>query len=440
MTATGGSGDVQRVIDHLVALCPPCRRSYDKLRRLAREFGHWDYTLAVAETREAPGLWQRLEALSDPEQLQAVEAGERFQTWGLCRLLQRMSGETAGRSPETASQLAKLAVAISRHLDAAYDPDWIHDLQALSLGYLGNAWRALGEVRSAADAFGGAETLRLAGTGYPSVEAEALALLALLRRDEHRLAEAAALFERVHALSSSGAEWEIADPDAVDPRRAGEARVHQAWCVYHQGHAEAALALLAQAERLLGGGRQAGLALAIRCGRTWCAIRLGRLAEANVELAVAAQLAVRSGDDGARLRLSRAGVRIAQEPAELELAEQALRAAAPELERMDLGVDAALVYFDLASLHLAAGAIDSVQALSNEVLSLFRSRELGKEGARVLLLFQQACQRRGLTIELAETLAATLERTRRPSLAWWSASGTLFPEETTPDVAPLGTG
>jgi len=290
MTGASSAEELQGVIDHLIAVCPPCRRTYGQLRRLTREVRHWNYSLVVAEAEQAPALWQRLEGLPYLEQLEAVETGEGFQTWGLCRFLQRMSGEIAGRSPVTASQLANLAVAISRQLDAAYDPDWIHDLQAVSLAYLGNARRALGELRSAGDAFDSAAALRLAGTGYPSVEAEALALEALLRRDQHRLAEAAALLDRVHALSSSAAGREIADPDAVDPHRAGEARVHQAWCVYHLGNAEAALALLAEAERLVNGGRQADLALALRCGRMWCAIRLGRFTEARAELAAAAEL------------------------------------------------------------------------------------------------------------------------------------------------------
>lgn len=71
--------------------------------------------------------------------------------------------------------LASLAVRVPRHLEAAYDSDWIADLHALSLCYLGNAWRVGGELRSPGDAFDAARSLRLAGTGYPSIEAEALA-------------------------------------------------------------------------------------------------------------------------------------------------------------------------------------------------------------------------------------------------------------------------
>ncbi|HVR08678.1 MAG TPA: hypothetical protein VMW75_11585, partial [Thermoanaerobaculia bacterium] len=425
MTAASGLDDLHPLLDHLFALCPSCHKSYDKLRQLTREFRHWDYALVVAEAREAPALWRRLAALPYAKQLLAVETGDRFWTWGFCRLLHRMSGDVAARDPESASQLANLAVAVSRHLDAAYDPDWIRDLQAVSFAYLGNARRLLGELRGAADAFDTAEALRLSGTGYPSVEAEDLALEALLRRDQHRLPEAVALFDRVHALSSSTAEWAIADDDAHDPDRAAEARLHQAWCVYHLGDAAAALALLQEAECLLDGGRHADLALALRSGRVWCALRLGRLADARAELTSAAQVAERTGDRCARLRLTRAEVRIAQTPAERKSAEPALRAAARELDQMDLGVDAALAYLDLANLFVSAGAGDALPPLGGDLLSVLSSRELGKEETRLLLLVQQACENGRLTPALAAGLASELERRRRPSLEWWSASEAL---------------
>jgi tetratricopeptide (TPR) repeat protein len=432
MTAASGSDELRQLLDHHMAVCLPCRRRYQKVLGLAREFGHWDYTVVVAEAKEAPALWHRLEALPYRKQLKAVETGERYQTWALCRLLQRKSGELASRNPKAATELANLAVAISRHLDAAYDLDWIHDLQALAWAYLGNARRELGKLDSSDDAFAEAEQLRRVGTGYPSVEAEALALVALLRRDGRSFAEAAALFERVHDLSGRTEQWEIADPDAEDASRAGEARVHQAWCVYHQGKAEAALALLAETDSQLF-ARRHDLALAARCGRTWCAVRLGRLGDAKVEMAAAAALAKRSRDGAAALRLSRAQARIARTPAELELAERALRSAAPELGGMGQGVDAALISIDLASLYLARGDLEAVQALSTEVASLVPVPEFGAEGAQALLVFQRACESRGLTPGLAESLAATLERARRPSLAWW-ASGTLFPEDTPDDA------
>ncbi|HYL72052.1 MAG TPA: hypothetical protein VEY89_12190, partial [Candidatus Dormibacteraeota bacterium] len=193
LVAARGSATLDRALRHLLALCPVCQRGHDALRRLTREAHHPDYAIVLAESREAPALWRQLAALPYASQLAAVEGEESYQRWGLCRLLQRRSGEASCRDPVSAARLANLAARIPRYLEPAYHADSIRDLQALSLFYLGNAWRALGEPHGAADAFDAARALLLAGTGDPVIAAEALTLEALLMRDRDELAEAVAL-------------------------------------------------------------------------------------------------------------------------------------------------------------------------------------------------------------------------------------------------------
>jgi tetratricopeptide (TPR) repeat protein len=424
MTTAGASEEVDELMQLLLELSPPTKRSYVKLQQLSREFLHWDFTIVLEETRQAPALLRRLEALPYLEQLRSAAADERMHTWGLCRLLQRRSGELARERPENAAQLANLAGVISYHLDPAYDPDWIRDLQALSFAYLGNARRVLGELHAAGDAFDAAQRHRLAGTHYPSVEAEVLALEGLLHRDQRRLAQAAAIFERVHALRAS-TDWQGTDPDVADPRRAGEALVHQAWCVYHRGQTEPAMTLLEQAQPLLDPRRQPRLLLALACGRIWGAIRLGRFEDARARLAPATQLAVHHGDDADRLRLRRAAARIAAALGERESATAALRQVADELLDAGLGIDAALAWVDLVVLACSPEGSDeappeATEKLGSEILSVFSAREIGRDAFVQLLLLQQACATHRITRGLAEDLASRLEILRRPLLDCWS--------------------
>jgi hypothetical protein len=425
LDAAQGSEVIDRTVRHLLARCRACRRGSDALRRLSREAQHPDYVIVLAEAREAPTLWRQLAALPYPSQLAAVEADESYQRWGLCRLLQRLSGEVAGRDPESARRLANLAVRIPPFLEPAYHVDSIRDLQALSLCYLGNAWRALREPHGAADAFDAARALLLAGTGDPAIAAEALALEARLLRDRRELAKAAALLDRVEAIYAAagglgeGAEGVVLDDG--DPERAAKARLHRAWCIYHLGRVDEARGLLERTAEQLDARRHPRSALAVRCGLAWCAISLAA-PDTEPRLAAAIQLAGQVGDDADRLRLRRAETRADLATGERGLAEQSLRAAVAGFIERDLGVDAALSFLDLAALYLREGAEQAIfQQLSADLLPVFFYPEVGRQAMAFLLWFQQACETGKLTPGIIASVAEAVEGQRQPSLAWWAA-------------------
>ena len=423
--AARGSQTFDRALQHLLAQCRICRRGSDALRRLSRDAHHPDYVIVLAEAREVPTLWRRLAAMPYASQLAAVEADESYQRWGLCRLLQRLSGEAACQDPESARRLANLAVRIPPFLEPAYHPDSIRDLQALSFCYLGNAWRALREPHGAADAFDAARALLLAGTGDPVIAAEALALEARLLRDRRELAEAAALLDRVETIyAAAGGLGEGADGAVLedgDPERAAKARLHRAWCIYHLGRAEEARGLLERTAEQLDAQRHPRSAMAVRSGLAWCAISLAA-PDTEASLAAAIQLAGQVGDDADRLRLRRAEARVDLAAGERGLAEQALRATAAGFIEQDLGVDAALSSLDLAALYLREGAEQSIfHQLSADLLPVFFYPEVGREAMAFLLWFQQACETGKLTPGIVASVAQAVEGQRQPSLAWWSA-------------------
>jgi tetratricopeptide (TPR) repeat protein len=323
---------------------------------------------------------------------------------------------------------------MSCRLESTYDLEWIEDLKARSYARLGDARRLLGELHGAGDAFALAGQCRLAGTDYPSVEAEVAALEALLRRDQRRLRTAAALLERVDQIHTDPV-WTIADPDAANPHLAGCALLHRAWCVFHLGQAEVAAGLLEQAAALIDEEGEPRLGLALRHGRVWAAITVGKFEAAETLVAAATVLADQIGDDGVRLRLRRAVARIAAAAGEVDTAKQTLRETAGAAAAIDEGVDSALAVIDLAILCLRTDDREGLAPLAAELLIAFSSSEVRREEMAALLLLQQAIEQDLLTLGLAEGLARMLERHRTPSVDWWSGWGTVLSGERTDDDA-----
>jgi hypothetical protein len=180
------------IFPHLLERCPECRRQNEEILRLQTEFGHWDERVAVLEGLQAPDLLARLSGRPFDEQAGLVMEDETFQTWGLCQLLLQRSLEPAAGGQ--AIDFAELGVRVSQTLGEAYDPSWVLDLQARAHAYLGNAQRALGELRSAETAFRDAEALLARSTtGNGLAAAEILRLKASLRRAQGRPEDARAL-------------------------------------------------------------------------------------------------------------------------------------------------------------------------------------------------------------------------------------------------------
>jgi hypothetical protein len=306
----------QQLLPHIVGQCPECGRLLAQLDRMRREAAAPDALIAAAEWPAAPLLWDRLEPLSFADQLRAVAGEEEFHTWGLCRLLQLKSGGVAGEHPAQAGRLAQLAVAVSDRLPAAYDPDWVCDLRALALAYLGNARRLLGEPWGAADALAAARVERQAGTDDPAIEAEILVLEALARRDQGRVSEAGALLQTAHQRFAEAFHGDAGLGSVQLSARAAGA-IHLACCLYRDG--QPALAILREAAGLAfeeqladGAGASpdaAGSGLR-RESEIWRQFRLAHMAEAAVSLRQAAEAADRLGDAamGATLRRVLAGI------------------------------------------------------------------------------------------------------------------------------------
>jgi tetratricopeptide (TPR) repeat protein len=400
----------QIVIPHLIGVCAGCREIYQELQRLKREVGHWDEMVAVLEGLDAPNLWQRLQPMPYPQQLQQVEEDGELQTWALCRLLLRKSLEAAFHRPELAVQLAFLAVKIALHLGDTYDRDWVADLRALAFAYLGNAHRVLNELLSADNAFHEAHAqLRRSGTGDPRVDAEILDLEASLRRDQRRFGESLDLIERVVATYTSD------DPELRDLHLAGQALIKKAYTLEQMGEVEQAIPVLREAAPLIVEERNPRLVLTLKHNLVWFLPQVGKSDEAAALLPELREMATRLENDLDLVRVHWAEGRVASGLSQRGPAEQAFKKVQREFLDRDMGYDAALVSLDLAILYAQEGCIPELKQLALDILPAFSSREVHREAMAALLLFQHACQEERLTVELARQLAALLERERQYS-------------------------
>jgi hypothetical protein len=161
------------------------------------------------ERAVAPALASELLALAPERREDRLRQDSRFQTWGLCELLLTKSLETL-EEPVTAGSLAALALAGADRLDPdEHPPAVVADLKA-------RAWAAAGEARRRQGDHAGAEVaLRAAagclaqGTGDLLVEARLLEFEALLRREQGRGGEAAALLKLAAARYRESGEEQL---------------------------------------------------------------------------------------------------------------------------------------------------------------------------------------------------------------------------------------
>lgn len=393
-----------RVVPHLLAHCPECQRSYREIRLLQEEFAHWDERVAVFEGRQAPELFAQLADHPFDEQLSLVADDPSFQTWALCQLLLKKSSESVFNDPACAVNLAELAINVSLHLNAVYDPHWVLDLRARAYAHLGNARRVLGELRSAETAMWKAEScLTLSMTGNDLVRAEIFDLAASLRRAQRRFPEALTLWDQAFALYEPSGET----------ARLGDLLIKKAKAMEEAGNPERAIEELHRAASLLDPEKDAKLFFYARHNLLACLILVERYEEAAQILPAIQQMA-RGLDNPLNLvRLQWAEGRIEFGLGRLDRAEGHFQQVRQEFLCRAMGFDAALVSLDLALLLAQGGRYQELKQLAMEVIPVFEAQDVHREAMAAVLMFQKACNEETLTAEMARQIASALEKSRQ---------------------------
>jgi tetratricopeptide (TPR) repeat protein len=351
-----------------------------------------------------PELLQRLEGLTTPaERLARVRADRELQTCPLCQRLIDNSHDLVHAEMSRAEELAELAVAVSQELDTRrYGTALVNDFKARAWVCLGEVLRNQADLRAADGALAVAETLLAIGTGDLFEEARLLEIKALVRRDQRRIDEAHGLLDEVIEVYRQYRDFHLV----------GRAFVQKGSAHGAAGELEPAVRWLRKGLGLLDPTRERRLELSARHNLMLYLHESGRDQEAWFLLKASRPEFLEHGGELLNLRLRWLEGKIQQALGQLREAEQALAEARSGLLGQGAGFSAALVCLDLAGLYAAQSRPEEMRRLAEEMLPIFRSRDIHREAIAALIVFQQAVRMEKLSSGLLDEIRSFLRRAR----------------------------
>ncbi len=370
-------------------------------------------TLAVqllVERREAPVLWEGLRASPEEQWREQVRQRPELQTAGFCELLCEESIRAAGDSARRARHLSRLAVDVAERVRG--EEGWRQRTMGYAWAHLGSAVRVGGDLPAADAVCERATELWQAGAeADPALlnEARVLGLQASLRREQRRLPEALALFDRALEIDRWGETSSLL---------MGKARAVEAI-----GDFDGAIGLLRQAASQVDSDREPRKLLIVRELLVLNLCHLGRHGQARLLLGEVRALARRLGNRLDLLRVDwlqgiiTAGLGGHQEAIPI------LKRVRAKLVQDDIAYDAALVTLELAEVYAARGRITEVKKLARESAPIFQAQGVHPEAQAALELFRQAAEREAVTAESIRQFVVYLYRARHdPQLHFEAAA------------------
>lgn len=409
------------IVRHLLAYCADCCRTAAQFLPPLRMGGaagnlrRFDYGKAfsaawqeterrqaslTAERTAAPELLREL--LAQPFDRQSILAttSPRYRSWACCELLLDAAREWGFQDPGRALELARLGVEIATRLDAAaYGRTRVHDLGARAWAGLGNAQRIRADLRAAEESFGRAEQLLKKGTGDPLEKAQVLILKSSLRGHQQRFREAFRLLDRASAIGRR----------LGDSQLCGRILILRGFLLGIANDPEAAIPCLTEGIRRLGPSAEPRLLVSAQHNLILFLFEGGRSDEALHLLASVRPLYHQVGDRMSLLRLRWLEGKIAVSQQRFREAEQILREVRKELIERELEFEAALLSLDLAQLYAFQGRSAEMRRLAEEMLPIFKSRDIHREAIAALLLFGKAAEMEQVTLGLIREVSSYLK-------------------------------
>jgi tetratricopeptide (TPR) repeat protein len=421
LLATDRTAEQNEQLFHLLAVCPVCREVGGWLLELRQSqalppvFGLIDAVLARSRA-EAPQLLAELAVLDPQDRLARLHADPRFVSWGLCELLVHRSCQAAPEQAFDAYHLADLAVHMADLLPGSglFEEKWVQQLRSLAWSSLGNASKVQGDLSGAERSFELADSWWEAGTagigdvlGYEPI---LLDLKAPLRTAQRRFPEALKLLDRAVDLFLNG------QPEHRDPHLAGRSLISKAYVLIEQGESESAIQALKKANGWIDPERDPRLVLCVRHNLVDSLSKMGHHTEAAELLPSLRDLAATHGSTRDRLRLQWVEGRVAAGLGDHAQARHLLAEVRQTFLADANPYEAALATLDLVIPHLEEGNTAEVQALADEMVTVFREHDVSREALAAVLLFQEAARRETATTALARETAASLSRARESAV------------------------
>lgn len=362
----------------------------------------------------APKLFTELMRHPVSRQRALIERTWRFKNYVFAEYLLEQSQESWTEDPAKAEDLADLALAVADQLDAGYYGEaLIQDLRARAWASAGNARRITFDLKSAEEALDKADSLRAEGTQDPLLKARLLVFRGMVRGEQQRFDEASKLMDEALAIYREAGEdhW-------VGRTLMAQAKIH-----YDAGNPEKATELLNQSLGLIDREREPRLEL---CGQQSLLSYLANNDEfkaAQKELKKVKALAAEVGNDLDRIRVRWLEGHIALGLGHLADAEKALTGARDEFVERSLGYDAALTSLELATLYAKQGRTGEMKELAQEMLPIFRARDIHREATAALIVFQRAAEAEKATLSMVQEISSYLRAARsNPDLRYKRAS------------------
>jgi len=361
---------------------------------------------APADREAAEEAWRLIAGRGAAESILLVKSRPELCSWALVERICTASRDAATDSAREAMRLALLALRVARLLRT--EALFALQLEGYAFVHIANAWRVLGKLRRADEAF--ARGLRFweagSATRFPLLPGwRVLDLEASLRRDQRRFPEAIVLLDR--ALTAA-------------PREAwGRILLKKATVFDQQGEPAAAVAVLAEAAPELDPARDPALCCRWRCMMVAALSLLGRFADA-FEL-LPETLALAGVHAGALDHLRLAGVRARIEAGLGHRAEALalLNTVREEFHRRGMAYDYALASLAAGEVLLQEGRHEDVQTLAREMEWIFEQEGIHPEAEKALALFRKAAEGRTATPELAGRVVRFLYKAQHnPELAF----------------------
>ena len=401
---------------HLLAVCPVLPRG----RRLAARASPGPSPPAsssASSTPPSPGPAPRLPSfwkssrLSIPRTaLPASTPSRRFVSWGLCELLVRESRQAAPEQASDAFHLADLAVHVADLIPAGepFEEQWIYQLRALAWAALGNAHtgarRSLRQPREASrwPTPGGRRAPRSTGDalGYEPILLDLKASLRTGAAALPRSAQAARPGRRPlprRPTRAPGSPPRRPKPhlESLRPHRDGRLRIR------HPGPEES------QRPGSIPSATPASSSASATTSST-TSPRWAATPKPPTSCQTSATLAATQGSTLDRLRLTWVEGRIAAGLGDHDQARRLLTDVRQAFLADGNPYEAALATLDLVIPDLEEGNTAAVQALADEMVTVFRAHNVSREALAALLLFQEAARRETATTALARRVAASL--------------------------------
>lgn len=314
--------------------------------------------------------------------------------------LVRQSQSLRFSEPSQMVRVARAAVAVAEGLrnDTA-QLCLVADARTEAWAHLANAYRIVGDLRRAEDAWHHADRNRESGSGDPLLDAKLCRLRGSLRQRQQRYPEAVDLLSRAIAIYLR----------LGDRRAAGRTQLVLGIVHHEMGDLAAASSLTIAGTRLLDGSREPSVVAGALKNVIFYLHQVGHSTDAEALLPFVRELVARDGKPVEILRLQWLEGKIAVASGRRVEARVALDAVRRGFVEHELPYDAALVSMELALLYAEVGSTAEVERLTTEMYPIFVSQDLPRHAAAVLLLFVQAVNEQSASPERIRELLARLE-------------------------------